>query len=93
MEATKGTWSTQETFRFSALKWTPVQDSYFDSLFAVMGVSASVVTEKLLGSWCAKTTAAISQQNPLDEFQPTIESDQSVSEFDQSCLTETRPIL
>ena len=37
MEATKGTWSTQETFRFSALKWTPVQDSYFDSLFAVMG--------------------------------------------------------
>ena len=77
MEATKGTWSTQETFRFSALKWTPVQDSYFDSLFAVMGVSASVVTEKLLGSWCAKT---------LDEYQPTIESDQSVSEIDQSCL-------
>ena len=88
MEATKGTWSTQETFRFSALKWTPVQDSYFDSLFAVMGVSASVVTEKLLGSWCAKDSKNMRfrQQNPLDEFQPTIESDQSVSEIDQSCL-------
>lgn len=60
MEATKGTWSTQETYRFSALKWTPTDDSYFDAVFSAIGAAYnSLVTERLLKAWGPKKTCAV----------------------------------